>query len=108
MYAATQWYSHNPRAGAIYIGTWSFHWSIDGPVVVLKGKVEHIRQRPRRCIVIYRKHLDTLLEIPLWRHRGFCPHGLYKRNAWWHRCSLVNSDNLTGRIPDDELRLEEA
>lgn len=96
-------YSHRPLCGALYVGSWSIHWTLNGPVKVgEKGQVFTARERPRRVIVMFRDVLYEVVAVPLWRHRGFCDHGFY-RGAWWHNCAYVSAENPDGRPSDREL-----
>jgi hypothetical protein len=100
-FIAAQMYSR--EAGAVYLGRWSFHWALRGPVIVTKeGKVETLRERPWRCIHVYRG-LRTIFKLRLWPHYAYCAHGFRKDSAWWHRCDYVTADNPDGRPSDREL-----
>ena len=106
IFVKAQWYNTRPKAGAIYVGQWSLHWAMRGPVIVTpEGKVETLRERPYRALVLYRG-LHTVFDVRLWPHHGYCEHGFYK-DAWWHRCAYVTAENPDGRVPDRELNPED-
>lgn len=72
-----QWYSKMPRQGAIYFPRgWSIHWAVS------------TKSWPRRKIIVYRDTLWEVLEITLWRHKDFCPHGYYKPTGAHRLCHL--------------------
>lgn len=103
MYLAANWYAKDPNCGAVYWRFGSLHWGLDGPVVYRDGRVQTLRERPRRQIVLYGPRLyPPLLTIPLWKCRAYCEHG-FTAKSYWHRCDYVAADNPDGRVPDREL-----
>lgn len=96
-YYAAQWYSTEPKCGAIYLQSWSFHWCLDGPVVYRDGKVQTLLERPWRCVRVY-LGLRTVVKLRLWpAWLSHCRHG-FRRSAYWHRCDYVDTDNPEGRV----------
>ena len=102
IYVAAQWYNSDPRQGAIYVWRLSFHWALEGPVVYRDGRVQTLRERPRRKIVGYYGIGRIVFYLPLWRTRRYCEHG-FRTSGWWHRCDYVTAANPDGLVPDREL-----
>lgn len=78
------WYAQMPRGGAIYVGTervwFALHWDI---TYTSLPRMRYIGiASGARCF-----------RIPLWRHRGFCPHGYYKLNGALRLCDACMAPN---------------